>query len=61
MGNGLFSPLDQRRTNFLFEPPAAPMRADRRFAALTEELGLERFWRESRRPPDYRRGAVPAA
>jgi tetratricopeptide (TPR) repeat protein len=55
MGNGQFSLLDQRRTNFLFEPPTAPMRVDPRFGALTEELGLERFWRESRRPPDYRR------
>lgn len=54
LGNGLFSPLDQRHTNFLFEPPAAAMRADRRFAMLTEELGLERYWREARRPPDYR-------
>jgi tetratricopeptide (TPR) repeat protein len=61
LGNGLYSALNQRRTNFLFEPPAAPMRADSRFAALTEELGLERFWRESGQRPDYRRIAVSAA
>ena len=60
MGNGLYSPLNQRRTNFLFEPPAAAMRADRRFVGLTEELGLGRFWRESGRPPDYRQTSVPA-
>lgn len=54
LGNGLFSTPDQRHTNFLFEPPAAPMRADPRFAKLADELGLESFWRESRRPPDYR-------
>lgn len=59
MGNGLFSTPDQRHTNFLFEPPTARMRADRRFAKLTEELGLERFWRESGRLPDYRRPASP--
>lgn len=54
LGNGLFSPLDQRHTNFLFEPPAAAMRADRRFDRLTEELGLQRFWSETGRVPDYR-------
>jgi tetratricopeptide (TPR) repeat protein len=54
MGNGLFIPLSQRRTNFLFEPPIAAMRADPRFATLTTELGLERYWRQANRPPDYR-------
>jgi DNA-binding winged helix-turn-helix (wHTH) protein/tetratricopeptide (TPR) repeat protein len=47
--------LDQRRTEFLFHPVTGPMRADPRFGPLVEELGLERFWRESGVQPDYRR------
>jgi hypothetical protein len=31
------------------------MRADPRFGRLVEELGLDRFWRESGIQPDYRR------
>jgi tetratricopeptide (TPR) repeat protein len=56
-GNGLFVPLSQRHTNFLFEPPTDAMRADPRFDRMTEELGLARFWRLANRPPDYRRAA----
>lgn len=43
------------RERFLFQPSTNPMRADRRFNRLTEELGLERYWREARVQPDYRR------
>jgi DNA-binding winged helix-turn-helix (wHTH) protein/tetratricopeptide (TPR) repeat protein len=46
--------LDQRRTDFLFQPVTQAMRADPRFGPLVEELGLERFWRESGIQPDYR-------
>jgi tetratricopeptide (TPR) repeat protein len=48
-----FSP-EQRQTRFLFEPVTKPMRADPRFERLVGELGLDRYWRESGRPPDYR-------
>ena len=54
-GNGLFIPLSQRHTNFLFEPPIRAMRSDPRFYRLSAELGLDRYWRETRRPPDFRR------
>jgi len=47
--------LNQRRTNFLFHPALRPMRSDPRFGPLVDELGLERFWRESGVQPDYRR------
>jgi DNA-binding winged helix-turn-helix (wHTH) protein/tetratricopeptide (TPR) repeat protein len=49
-----FTP-DQRQTRLLFEPVTRPMRADSRFEALVEEIGLDRYWRESGIPPDYRR------
>jgi TIR domain len=48
-----FSP-EQRQTRFLFEPVTKTMRADPRFEALVRELGLDRYWRESAHPPDYR-------
>jgi hypothetical protein len=60
VGNGMVVPLNQRHTNFLFEPPLAAMRADRRFAELADRLGLERYWREIGRRPDYRRLASSA-
>lgn len=48
-------PYDRRYTYFLFTPPLAPLRRDRRFAALLDRLGLESYWRESGTLPDYRR------
>lgn len=51
--SGIFSP-EQRQTRFLFEPVTKPMRADPRFERLVGELGLDRYWHESGRPPDYR-------
>jgi hypothetical protein len=49
-----FSP-EQRQTRLLFEPVTAPMRADPRFEPLVARIGFERYWRDSGRPPDYRR------
>jgi tetratricopeptide (TPR) repeat protein len=48
-----FSP-EQRQTRFLFRPVTKGMRADPRFEALVRTLGLDRYWRESKKPPDYR-------
>ncbi|MBO9546448.1 winged helix-turn-helix domain-containing protein [Caulobacter sp.] len=48
-----FTPLADRRTNFLFFPSTAGMRDDARFAQLTEALGLAAYWRETRTRPDY--------
>ena len=47
---------NDRRTQFLFFPVTAPMRADARFDGLVSELGLAQYWRESGTRPDYRRG-----
>jgi len=55
VGGGLFISESQRHTNFLFEPPAAAMWGDQRFGILLEQLGLEKYWRESRKPPDFRK------
>ncbi|MFZ5748353.1 MAG: winged helix-turn-helix domain-containing protein [Pseudomonadota bacterium] len=46
-----------RSTHFLFMPQVAPMRADPRFAQLTAELELERYWKLSGTIPDFRRAA----
>jgi DNA-binding winged helix-turn-helix (wHTH) protein/tetratricopeptide (TPR) repeat protein len=35
------------RTQWLFMPPLAAVRRDPRFSALSEELGLARYWRET--------------
>ena len=45
-----------RRSQFLFYPSTQAMRADPRFDALAEELGLTRYWREAGVTPDYRKG-----
>ena len=40
-------------TFFLFEPPMRAVRADPRFAALTERLGLQDYWSKANIKPDY--------
>jgi DNA-binding winged helix-turn-helix (wHTH) protein/Tfp pilus assembly protein PilF len=51
---GSYSPRNRRNTAFLFWPPAATMRADARFAALTREIGLDHYWRTAGIGPDFR-------
>ena len=43
-----------RRTVTLFLPSTARLRGDPRFGRLLEQLGLERYWRESGSRPDFR-------
>lgn len=50
-----YSPPNDRHTRMLFDPVSRQMRADARFPRLVDELGLERYWRESGSQPDYRR------
>ena len=48
-------PYTRRYTDLLFSQAMAPARADGRFAPLLADIGLESYWRESGRLPDYRR------
>ena len=42
-----------RFTPWLFIPPVAPMRADPRFAALADGIGLTAYWHARNLKPDY--------
>lgn len=44
----------RRGTSVLFEQGTKALRQDRRFARLTQGLGLESYWRETGSKPDYR-------
>jgi hypothetical protein len=44
-----------RKTQMLFIPACAPMRADPRFEPLMADMGLEAYWRASGQTPYYRR------
>ncbi|HET7709143.1 MAG TPA: winged helix-turn-helix domain-containing protein [Sphingomicrobium sp.] len=50
---GMFVSPQERNTYFLFIPRTASLRRDRRFKALTEELGFDAYWRASGTRPDY--------
>ena len=52
---GSYTPMAERGAAFLFYPSTAPMRADPRFAALVEKLGLGDYWRSVGAKPDYLR------
>lgn len=49
-----YTPADDRRTGFLFLPSTSALRLDPRFAAMTETLGLDAYWREAGVRPDYK-------
>jgi len=55
VSQGSYLLREYRNTRFLFAPSTRALRADPRFLRLTEELGLERYWREAGALPDYRR------
>lgn len=48
------SPPNQRSTIILFKPVTRPLRDDPRFKRLVQDIGLEQYWRESGKEPDYR-------
>jgi hypothetical protein len=62
-GRGSFAKLaptagdEDRMTSNLFEPPMSRLWRDRRFARLMDEIGLEKYWRETAAKPDFRMGA----
>lgn len=45
----------RRKTNMLFVPATAPMRADPRFDRLVRDIGLTAYWTQAKVVPDYRR------
>lgn len=57
---GGMSVNDQRRrkTNMLFVPAAIAMRRDPRFALLTQEIGLDEYWRRTGVTPDHLKAGV---
>jgi DNA-binding winged helix-turn-helix (wHTH) protein/tetratricopeptide (TPR) repeat protein len=55
--SGTFTAGNKRECGFLFSAPAAHLRADRRFARLVKDIGLENYWRRTSTTPDFRRTA----
>jgi tetratricopeptide (TPR) repeat protein len=51
-----FTPRGDRQTAFLFNPAIEPLRSDPRFAKLTSDLELTKYWEQSRTIPDYQSG-----
>jgi hypothetical protein len=44
---------DVRSTRYLFVPEAAPLRADPRFLAIVDRIGLLPYWKKTHHPPDF--------
>jgi tetratricopeptide (TPR) repeat protein len=51
---GIYRPDDYRQTFFLFNRHNAPLRGHPRFRGLLERIGLEQYWRDKKRQPDFR-------
>ncbi|HXG99762.1 MAG TPA: winged helix-turn-helix domain-containing protein [Sphingomicrobium sp.] len=49
---GTYTPRNDRRTLFLFNPMIKRVRADPRFAEITRRIGLDEYWRRSGIGPD---------
>ena len=49
----------RRKTNMLFVPIAAPMRADPRFMTLVTDMGLTQYWDRMGVTPDFLVGSGP--
>ncbi len=49
-------PVDRRYTIAFFSPPMRPYRDHARYRELLERVGLERYWRDTKTMPDFRRG-----
>jgi DNA-binding winged helix-turn-helix (wHTH) protein/tetratricopeptide (TPR) repeat protein len=52
-GQPLIQDQRRRKTNMLFTPTAAPMRADPRFLPLMQQMGLADYWDQRRIRPDF--------
>jgi hypothetical protein len=52
---GVYTPLRDRMTQFLFNPATQSMRADDRFIPLVRELDLIDYWAEAGVRPDFQR------
>ena len=57
-GQTAFGQQNRRKTQSLWMPPAAPLRADKRFSALCEATGLAAYWRRAGHSPDFRAGGA---
>lgn len=52
-GQGTYTPRNDRLTAWLWGPSMAPVRADPRFSAVADRLGLTEYWKSSGVLPDY--------
>lgn len=52
--------LHRRKTQMLFVPVSAPIRADPRFPRLMEDIGLADYWRRTGLGPSHLDGRAPA-
>ena len=50
----VYQAYSERNFRHLFLPSTQAMRTDRRFEPLLDELGLEKYWRDSGSRPDFR-------
>jgi DNA-binding winged helix-turn-helix (wHTH) protein len=55
-GSNPIHPHSRIGTDFLFHPTSRPLWGDPRFAALTRDIGLDRYWTSTGFVPAHRRG-----